>query len=97
MCGTGHSGPFHPSYVVIRRRVNRSLIWWLRHDPRGRRDLRFRLGMLVVWVLLWWLGWFPSDWFLPVIVLLHVGDLLLSYYWWRRDLNKAEQSDSPSQ
>lgn len=50
--------------------------------------------MLAVWVFLWWLGWLYSDWWvLPVILLMQVGDLLLSYYWWRRDLNKAEQPD----
>jgi hypothetical protein len=40
--------------------------------------------------VLGWLGWFPGAWFLPVMVLVQIGDLLLSYYWWRRDLSKAE-------
>lgn len=75
--------------------MGRSLAWWLRHDPKGRRDWRFRLCMLAVWVALWRVGWLSSDWWvLPLIVLLHVGDLLLSYYWWRRDLSKAENVPS---
>ncbi|MFI9816731.1 hypothetical protein [Saccharothrix variisporea] len=70
--------------------MSTGFIAWLR-GPWGRVDWLGRILIMVVWVVLWWLGVFPSAWALAVLGAMHVADMLWSYFSWRRKQLRAAE------